>query len=245
MWKDVLDGSARWAVECGDCRDVLPLLPDGCIDALITDPPYCIHNRFGVQTVAKKGRRVLQFEWDNEVTADDVAHGIALGAGLCKPSAALWVFTSIDIISTLLAVCREEQFVCKPAAWVKKHPPPALNGNWWPSAFELAFYGYRGRAWFGDVRTTRSNVFVFDSLRNGQPGKVGHPTQKPLDLMAYIVESICPPNGVVLDPFGGSGSTLAACVHTGRKCVLIEKDRRWCDVAERRAATTVTSMFTE
>lgn len=51
-----------------------------------------------------------------------------------------------------------------------------------------------------------------------------HPTVKPVDLMAWLVRLICPPGGVVLDPFGGSGTTALAAMREGRSCVTIERD---------------------
>lgn len=221
----------------GDCLDVLKTLDAGSVDAVVTDPPYGIVNRFGRLLDRRGGTRRLEFEWDKkDGVAGGVAGGVAASVGLCKRSAALFVFTSIDIVGDLLPVMREAGFVVKPAAWVKKCPPPAGKGNWWPSGFELAFYGYRASPFFGDTDTKRSNVFVSDSLRHGQPGKCGHPTQKPLGLMKRIVESICPPGGVVLDPFMGSGTTGVACVQTGRRFVGIEIDEGYFKIAQKRIA---------
>jgi site-specific DNA-methyltransferase (adenine-specific) len=51
-----------------------------------------------------------------------------------------------------------------------------------------------------------------------------HPTVKPLDLMRWLVRLVTRPGGLVLDPFGGSGTTAEACVIEGFRCVIIEKD---------------------
>ena len=222
----------------GDCLNVLREIESGSVDAVITDPPYCIVNRFGIEHRKNDGsRRLLEFSWDRKQSApDDVKEALRSSFLLCKPSAALFVFTSIDLVGSLLPVAREARFTIKPAAWVKKCPPPAGKGNWWPSAFELAFYGYRKSPWFGDTDPKRRNVFVADSYRYGQPGKVNHPTQKPLGLMRKIVESICPSGGVVLDPFMGSGTTGVACAQTGRRFIGIEIDEGYFAIAQKRIA---------
>lgn len=53
---------------------------------------------------------------------------------------------------------------------------------------------------------------------------VAHPTVKPLDLMRWLVRLVTPPGGLVLDPFGGSGTTAEACVHEHLRCITIERE---------------------
>lgn len=65
-----------------------------------------------------------------------------------------------------------------------------------------------------------------------------HPTVKPTQLMRYLVRLVTPPGGVVLDPFGGSGSTAKACRLEGFNCILIEKELEYCELAVRRASIT-------
>ena len=63
-----------------------------------------------------------------------------------------------------------------------------------------------------------------------------HPTMKPADLITRLVQNSTIRDGTVLDPFGGSGTTLIACEMTGRKCGMVEIDPRFCDVIRRRWA---------
>ena len=66
-------------------------------------------------------------------------------------------------------------------------------------------------------------------------GQNNHPTVKPLKLMEYLCKlTKTPTGGVVLDPFGGSGTTALACINTGRKYILIEKDPHYCEIARAR-----------
>lgn len=53
---------------------------------------------------------------------------------------------------------------------------------------------------------------------------VAHPTVKPLDLMRWLVRLVTPPNGVVLDPFAGSGTTAEACIHEHMRCITVERE---------------------
>jgi site-specific DNA-methyltransferase (adenine-specific) len=65
-------------------------------------------------------------------------------------------------------------------------------------------------------------------------GRALHPTEKPLGILTPLIAYACPPGGLVLDPFAGSGSTLDAARQSGRRAVGIEADERYCEVAARR-----------
>ncbi len=75
--------------------------------------------------------------------------------------------------------------------------------------------------------------------------RVGHPTQKPLALLHYMVRLSCRPNGTILDPFAGSGTTGRAAKDLGRKAVLIEREERYCEIAARRMAQDVLNLSPE
>ena len=66
------------------------------------------------------------------------------------------------------------------------------------------------------------------------PKKNNHPTVKPTDLMCYLVRLVTPPNGTVLDPFMGSGSTGKACMVEGFRFIGIELDEKYYDIANER-----------
>ncbi len=70
--------------------------------------------------------------------------------------------------------------------------------------------------------------------RPAQPRQNNHPTVKPIALMEYLIKLVTPPNGIILDPFGGSGSTAVAAKRLGFKCILIEKDEKSCEIAAKR-----------
>lgn len=61
-----------------------------------------------------------------------------------------------------------------------------------------------------------------------------HPTVKPLALMRWLVRLVCPADGLVLDPFGGSGTTAVACLLESRRCLLVERETKYADTARRR-----------
>lgn len=85
-------------------------------------------------------------------------------------------------------------------------------------------------AWTDDGTRLMPSVIKAASLR----GKAVHPTEKPRGILAPLIEYACPPGGLVLDPFAGSGSTLDAARLSGRRAIGIEADERYCEKAARR-----------
>ena len=69
--------------------------------------------------------------------------------------------------------------------------------------------------------------------------KVDHPTPKPLKLIRFMIKLSCRPGGTIIDPFAGSGTTGRAAKDLGRKCVLIEREERYCEVAAKRMSQEV------
>ena len=103
---------------------------------------------------------------------------------------------------------------------------------------EPVLYGWKKNGkhqWYTGRKET--TIWEFD-----KPKKNGdHPTMKPIPLLAYPIGNSSMANSVVLDPFGGSGSTLIACEQLGRICCTIELDEKFCDVIVNRYIKQVDS----
>jgi site-specific DNA-methyltransferase (adenine-specific) len=104
----------------------------------------------------------------------------------------------------------------------------------------LCVYAFRpGRKWTPPTGAKCPNVIEADSYRHGQPGKVGHPTQKPLLTARVPINYSTELGNTVLDPFMGSGTTLRAAKDLGRKAIGIEIEERYCEIAAERLAQEV------
>jgi site-specific DNA-methyltransferase (adenine-specific) len=79
--------------------------------------------------------------------------------------------------------------------------------------------------------------FDFDSK------KMGHLTPKPIDLLVNIIEHCTEPGDLVLDCFGGSGSTAVACIQSGREYILIEREETYIEIAEKRISDSLSGLF--
>lgn len=208
---------------------------DEC-DAVVTDPPYMLPHKFGVADY-KKGKRSMEFSFDSNENGSGlflVESVISRLSGVARNS--IHVFCEPTYYGSIASAVRANGFIVKPWIITKQYPPPPMPGNWWPSAFELAMYGYRSGSWFGDQSAKRKNVYECDAYRHGARSyeKCGHPTQKWLPMVEYVVASIAPPGSLVVDPFCGSGTTLVAAKMIGRRSIGFECNERFCEMAANR-----------
>lgn len=96
--------------------------------------------------------------------------------------------------------------------------------------------------WLGDRGRRRTNVWTYAGVNTFKEDRAAelerHPTSKPVDLVADALKDVSHRGDIVLDPFGGSGTTLIAAQKVGRAARLIELDPRYCDVIVRRFEVT-------
>lgn len=109
-----------------------------------------------------------------------------------------------------------------------------LSCTWGPCHEEIYVIG---EGWTGK---RRSNVYSVDGLPAGAKERPNHPTPKPLPLMRQLIERC--PEGVILDPFMGSGTTLRAAKDLNRRSIGIEIDEKYCEIAARRLAQEVLAL---
>jgi site-specific DNA-methyltransferase (adenine-specific) len=103
---------------------------------------------------------------------------------------------------------------------------PGLGWRWrrsWEAIIE-ASHG-KPRGWYGG--TEKRNVLRYP---RAIPQADDHPTPKPVPLLEELIRASVPPGGLILDPFAGSGPTLIAAERTGRTCLAVEIDPRYCHI---------------
>jgi site-specific DNA-methyltransferase (adenine-specific) len=227
------DGVAVWL---GDCRDVLPLV--GKVDAVVTDPPYSVSLKGSSGQWTKKGnggtRKLSFFEGDDDWSAMTGLVSDAIRSSISSGPHSVYVWCGHRQIGAITEQLEAAGYSTRFIVWKKTCPAPAPPGSGYMSAAEICLYGYRAGRPFRSGQV--SNVIEADSYRFGQPGKVDHPTQKPLKTIEPFIRTSTRDDDVVLDPFMGSGTTGVACVQLGRKFVGIEIEPKYFDIACRRIA---------
>jgi len=121
------------------------------------------------------------------------------------------------------------------AGLIWKKPRAPLMRTDWKFNSEPIIFGWRKdgkHIWYGDQKQT--NVFEFDGIKNSRNDGYGHPSSKPVPLIAYLIKQCTQTNGIVLDGFLGSASTLIACEQLSRICYGVEIEPKFVDVAVAR-----------
>jgi site-specific DNA-methyltransferase (adenine-specific) len=208
---------------CGDCLAVMRGWPAGCVDAVITDPPYKLSQAYSA-VVDPDNVEAVACLWPVAREMNRVA----------KPGALCALFYDSRIMPFALRVMKDGGWAyLRNLTLYRRWGQASLVHGWMSTSdFILLFYKPGAKPVFhGD--DVRHDVY----LKAGpEDESSGHPAQKPLDPLTHIVGRISPPDALILDPFCGSGSTLVAAERLGRRWIGIDIDPHWCDVARRRTA---------
>lgn len=217
----------------GDCLDPvtgLASLPDKSVDLVVTDPPYAVSNE-GMWHYGRPGKGKRRFEFfdgdaDHESMVGLVVDAAAASLRVMKPHASAYWWCGHREFGPLVALFEEAGLNTRFLVWRKAAPSPPPPGSGWPSGAELCVYAFpKGRTWNHDgYNPPPNNVITCDSFRHGQPGKVAHPTQKPLALVEPLLLASSNPGDLVVDMFCGSGSVGVGCKRLGRLFLGWDKD---------------------
>ena len=216
--KVVIGNAELWH---GDCREVLPLMTKGDADLLLTDPPY------GVEFVGRAGVHKMLC---NDYKGFDVCTYIDAALKVLRRGRHVYVFGSLDVAKH--ALCSEVELI-----WDKEiFGLGNLEIPWGPQHERITFAIHetskanRDKG-FGALAARLRRGSVLRSLRPHSGRAKNHPTEKPLDILAQMIESSTTMGETVLDPFMGSGSTIVAALLERRKGIGIEIDKKYFDIA--------------
>ena len=216
----------RHRLVCGDSTKPETfelLMADKKANLVITDPPYNVNyegsagkiKNDNMQDAAFYDFLLTAFQNTEEVMADDasiyVFHADTEGLNFRK------AFADAGFYLSGCCIWKKQSLVLGRSPYQWQHEPVLFG---WKKKGKHSWYTGR----------KESTIWEFD-----KPKKNGdHPTMKPIPLLAYPIMNSSMSNTIVLDPFGGSGSTLIACEQTDRICHTIELDEKFCDVIVRR-----------
>jgi site-specific DNA-methyltransferase (adenine-specific) len=231
----------RTQLYLGDCREILPVL-GLTADAIVTDPPYSetslVWDRWPddwptlAATAARSmwcfGSMRMFLDRRDDFTdagwklSQDIIWEKANGTGFATDRfkrvheiATHWYSGSWD------AVCHDTPKTvytgASKNARIRRDDRAAHTGSIKPVTYQ------------DDGTRLMRSVLQAQSVRGGL-----HPTEKPIGVLAQLIEYACPPGGLVLDLFAGSGSTLDAARQCGRRAIGIEADERYCEAAAKR-----------
>lgn len=216
----------RHRLVCGDSTkaETFAVLMNGRkANLVVTDPPYNV-NYEGTAGKIKNDNladeKFYQFLFDafsniEKVMADD---------------ASIYVFhADTEGLNFRKAFADAGFYLSGCCIW--KKPSLVLGRSPYQWQHEPCLYGWKKSGkhqWYADRKQT--TIWEFEKTKKN----TDHPTMKPIPLLAYPIQNSSMSNTLVLDPFGGSGSTLIACEQTDRDCYTIELDEKYCDVIVKR-----------
>ena len=214
-----------------DCMEVLSALEIESVDAVITDPPYTVY----LTSQTKKTpayKKLHNHKWHNTMSWIKPVYRLTKNGGV------LYSFTNDNDISYLRLMIEGAGYrVYQRLHWIKTNPLPSYTKHNYRGGVELAFYCVKGDKPNYFAKRTQQELLGYWMLPIvGGNERTEHPTQKPLEIIKTWVENSCPPDGLVLDPFMGSGTTGVACVQTGRNFIGIEIEPNYYEIAKKRIA---------
>lgn len=216
----------RHRLLCGDAtkaESYQTLLGDQKVNLVLTDPPYNVNYEGSAGKI------------QNDHQADDDFYHFLLKAfegmaSVMANDASIYVFhADTEGLNFRRAFKDAGLYLSGTCIWKKQSLVLGRSPYQWQH--EPILYGWKAKgkhAWYAGRKET--TIWEFDKpSRNSD-----HPTMKPIPLLAYPIMNSTLTNSVVLDPFGGSGSTLIACEQSERICYTMELDEKFCDVIVKR-----------
>ena len=226
----------RHRLVCGDstkAETFETLMGTTKANLVITDPPYNVNYEGSAGKIK------------NDNMANDAFYNFLLSAytqmhSAMADDASIYVFhADTEGLNFRKAFADAGFYLSGCCIWKKQSLVLGRSPYQWQH--EPCLYGWKKNGkhqWYTGRKET--TIWEFD-----KPKKNGdHPTMKPIPLLAYPIMNSSMSNAVVLDPFGGSGSTLLACEQTDRICYTIELDEKFCDVIVKRYIEQVGSSDT-
>lgn len=211
---------------CGDStkeKSYTLLMNGKKANLVVTDPPYNVN----YQGTAGK---IKNDNMENEKFYQFLFDAFTCMAKAMAEDASIYVFhADTEGLNFRKAFADAGFYLSGTCIWKKQSLVLGRSPYQWQH--EPCLFGWKKNGkhqWYSDRRQT--TIWEFD-----KPKKNGdHPTMKPVPLIAYPIKNSSLSNCIVLDPFGGSGSTLIACEQINRICHTIELDEKYCDVIVKR-----------
>jgi DNA modification methylase len=209
----------------GNSLEVLETLEDGCIDIVLTDPPY------GIDYVSNRSI------YDNTITKrgllnDGKDEAFNLLDKTCEvlqrktaENSHLYFFCSWAVFSNFETIISKYFTIKTPIVWDKGNKGSGDLDNDWGNQTEIVIYCVKGKKL---VNNRRGNLISVPRLHTS---KMVHPTQKPNELIKQILEVSFTDGDFIVDPFMGSGSTVKVCNELKAKCLGIELDKEMFNIA--------------
>ena len=246
--------SWRNQIHCEDALTGLARIPDDSVDLIVADPPYGLGKDYGNDSDKLEADAYLRWteQW--------------LDAALpkLKASGSLYIFLTWRYSPEIFVMLKQRMTMMNEIIWDRRVPSMGGSVRSFTSVHDTIGFFAKQKGYYFDLDAVRipydaatkkarsRSIFVgakwlelgynpkdlwsVSRLHREHPERADHPTQKPLEIIERIVKASCPPGGVVLDPFMGSGTTAVAARRCGRDFAGFELNPAYCAMIEQRLA---------
>jgi len=244
--EDVLEGIRR--------------LPDGSVDLIVADPPYGLGKDYGNDSDLLSGQEYLDWSerWMNAVVPK------------LAPKGTLYLFCTWQYSPELFVMLKRRLTMINEIIWDRRVPSMGGTTRKFSSVHDNIGFFARARDYYFDLDPVRipydpetkkarsrprfegkkwlevgynpKDLWSVSRIHRQDPERANHPTQKPLEIVERMVLSSCPPGGLVLDPFAGSGTTAVACLRHGRRFAGFEINPEYVQVACDRVSAAAAAL---
>ncbi|MBB1073385.1 site-specific DNA-methyltransferase [Rhodoferax sp. 4810] len=241
-------------IEAIDALGALPLLPDASVDLIIADPPYGLGKDYGNDSDKLSAAEYLI--WSQQ--------WLDLALPKLKPSGSFYLFLTWRYSPEIFCHLKQTLLMLNEIIWDRAVPSMGGSTRRYSSVHDtIGFFAkskdhyfnldairipydavtkkarsralFAGKKWL-ELGCNPKDVWRVTRLHQLDQERVAHPTQKPLELIERMILASCPPNGLVLDPFMGSGTTAVAAALHQRHFIGYELNPAYCQLAEQRLA---------
>lgn len=245
-----------------DALEGMKLLPDESIDLVIADPPYNLGKDYGNDSDKRESEEFLRWteNWLN------------LAIAKLKPNGSLYIFATWRYSPEIFVFLKSKMLMLNEIIWDRKVPSMGGSTRRYSSVHDTIGFFAKSKDYYFDLDSIRipydeetkkarsRSIFVgkkwlevgynpkdlwsVSRLHRIHAEREDHPTQKPLEIIERMVKASCPENGIVLDPFAGTGTTAVACALNNRHYITYELNPEYYEMILKRVRRN-TNFFLE
>ncbi len=240
-----------------DCLLGIHRVQDSSVDLVIADPPYCLGKDYGNASDKMNANDFL--EWTEKWVQAVIPK--------LKPTGSLYLFATWQHSPEIFCFIKKYMIMVNEIIWDRRVPSMGGSTRKFSSVHDNVGFFAKQKNYYFDLDPVRipydsetkkartrsifvgkkwleigynpKDIWSISRLHKIHTERENHPTQKPLALIERMVKSSCPENGLVLDPFAGSGTTIEAAVKNKRRAVGFELNANYCQLIEKRMERSV------
>jgi len=237
-------------------------IPDNSLDLIVADPPYCLGKDYGNKSDKLEPKEYLEWskKWINAVIPK------------LRETGSFYIFLTWQFSPEIFSFMKKKLFMINEIIWDRRVPSMGGSTRKFSSVHDnIGFFVKNKKKYYFNLDPIRipydeetkkarmrsifvgkrwleegcnpKDVWSNSRIHAQSPERENHPTQKPIEILKRMVLSGSPDNGLIMDPFMGSGSTAATCVLNNRNYVGFEINKKYCKIAEKRINKLTNNLF--